>query len=90
MAHTQETEIPYNADADLFYVWLVWGIREPGRAPDLIAIATTEQARNRYLAAGTNAGFFRVRSEKAWLDHMYGESLEIQNVNAHARSNTKG
>lgn len=90
MAHTQEAPIPYNANADLFYVYLVWGIREAGRAPELIAIATTEQARNRYLASGTNAGFFRVRSERAWLDHMYGESMEIHLVNANARSNAKG
>lgn len=85
MPHTQETDMPYNADADLFYVYLVWGIREAGRAPELIAVATTTQARNRYLAAGTNAGFFRVRSERAWLDHMYGESLGIHAVNANAR-----
>lgn len=85
MAGTRETDMPYNADCDLFYVYLVWGIREAGRAPELIAIATTTEARNRYLAAGTNAGFFRVRSERAWLDHMYGESLEIHLVNANAR-----
>lgn len=90
MTHTQETKLPYNANADLFYIYLVWGIRKVGDAPELIAIATTAQARNRYLAAGTNAGFFRVRSERAWLDHMYGESMEIHTVNANARSNSKG
>jgi hypothetical protein len=82
---TRETDMPYNADGDLFYVYLIWGIRKVGDAPELIAIATTPRSRNRYLAVGTNAGFFRVRSERAWLDHMYGESLEIHTRNANAR-----
>lgn len=75
MTFSRETKIPFNADADRYYVYAVWGIRKIGDKPELIALATTEIAQKRYLKLGRVAGFFRVRSERAWLDHMYGESL---------------
>lgn len=85
MPHTRATKMPYNANVDRFWVWLVWGIRKAGDSPELIAIATSTAARDRYLAMGRHKAFFRTRAEMAWLDHAYGESLDLSLVSKHAQ-----
>lgn len=67
-------QIPFDDSARLGYVWLVWGMTK--ERCDLIAIATTPEAEARYVAAGEHRGNYRlVKSEKAFVDHLYGGGM---------------
>lgn len=71
---SQRATIPYDVDAKLGYVWLVWGITR--ERCDLIAIATTEEACGRYLEAGRRMARYKVvKEEQAFVDHLYGDGL---------------
>jgi hypothetical protein len=79
---TENTTLAVDKATGLAYVWLVWALKD-GRC-DLVAIATTREARNRYsdgwIAANPTA---RVRVEKAFVDHLYGgEMLTLLNTAA--------
>lgn len=66
--------IPYDTDARLGYVWLIWGVTK--ERVDLIAIATTQEACGRYLEAGKQMRrYIAVKEEQAFVDHLYGGGL---------------
>jgi hypothetical protein len=75
MTFRREIKLPFNGNVGRWYVYLVWGMRESGSSPELVAIATSETACKRYLKFARLKGFQHVRSETAWLDHAYGESI---------------
>ncbi len=55
-------------------VWLIWGVTKT--RCDLIAIATHEGARQRYLEAGKRMGRWQsVIDESTVTDHMYGRGM---------------
>lgn len=53
------------------WVWLIWGLKV-GRC-DLLALATTEESRDRYLEFGKLHGYTHVQSEEVMTDHLYGD-----------------
>lgn len=65
--------LSFDEFANLGYVWLVWGLNIAPPRCDLIAIATTPAARTNYLEMGRQRGFDRVRAEKAFVNHAYGD-----------------
>jgi hypothetical protein len=54
-------------------VWLIWGLKS--HRCDLLAIATTPEARDRYLAHGAARGYTRTMDELVTLNHLYGAGM---------------
>lgn len=77
--------IPFDDKAQLGYVWLIWGLT-PGRGCDLIAIATSHDAKRRYLEVGRVRGYYRTNAEKAFVDHLYGDGLLTLYLNGQQRA----
>lgn len=68
-------ELKYDGTARLYYVWLVWGVTKDLHC-DLVAIASDDAARERYLEAARRSGrYTHVQDEKAFIDHMFGETI---------------
>ncbi|QQO30761.1 hypothetical protein JJC00_18935 [Bradyrhizobium diazoefficiens] len=63
---------------DAQWVWLIWGLT-PGTC-DLVAIATTEEIRDRYVV-GAGPRFTTVTTEKVLLDHAYGYRMVLSAMN---------
>lgn len=81
--------IPYDDEAKLGYVWLIWGVTK--ERVDLIAIATTEEACGRYLEAGKQMRrYIAVKEEQAFVDHLYGGGLLKAITNARLPVSTTG
>lgn len=69
--HPDTPEIGYDIDAELGFVWLIWGIADD--RCDLLAIATNETKRDAYLKGAEQSDKYQlVRAERAYVDHLFG------------------
>lgn len=72
---SKRATIPYDKDARLGFVWTIWGLTKKDRC-DLIAIATTEEARDRYVKfTEAQPKYSAAHSEKAFVNHLYGRGM---------------
>lgn len=55
------------------YIWLVWGLTKD--RCDLIATASSEEAKARYIDVGERRGYKTVHTEHIMIDHMYGDRM---------------
>ena len=67
-------EIPFDEQARLGYVYIVWGLTIDNRM-DLVAICTDKAITKRYIKYNKLNGspYRAVRSEKAFVNHLYGQ-----------------
>lgn len=59
-------------------VWLIWGLNRKHETCDLIAIATTEEIRDRYTKGQQ---FDAIHTEHVLLDHAYGHGMILEAMN---------
>jgi len=63
------------------WVWLIWGLKkQPAPTCDLVAIATTEEIRDKY-QSGAERRYTTVHTEKVLLDHAYGHGMLLELFN---------
>ncbi len=55
------------------YIWLVWGLTID--RCDLIATASSEETKARYIEAGERRGYKTVQTEYIMVDHAYGDRM---------------
>lgn len=55
------------------WIWLIWGLKKG--ACDLLAIASTEVARDSYIEFGTRHGYQHVQAEEVMTGHLYGADM---------------
>jgi hypothetical protein len=58
---------------DECWIWLIWGLKK-GQC-DLLAIASTEEARDRYMEFGKRHGYSHVQHEEVMTNHLYGDRM---------------
>lgn len=68
--------IPYDPNARLGYVWIVWGWAQEPFKLELVVIATTGEARTRYINHARALGVYdRVFDEQVYVDHLYAGGM---------------
>lgn len=55
------------------WIWLIWGLKKG--ACDLLAIASSEKAKERYLEHGRRHGYQHVQAEEVMTGHLYGAGM---------------
>lgn len=55
------------------WIWLIWGLKK-GHC-DLVAIASSEKTRDRYIESGKRMGYSHVQSEEVMTGHLYGQNM---------------
>lgn len=55
------------------WIFLIWGLKK-GRC-DLLAIASSEKARDRYIEFGKIHGYQHVQAEEVMTGHLYGANM---------------
>ncbi len=55
------------------WIWLIWGLKKG--TCDLLAIASSESARDRYIEFGQRHGYQHVQAEEVMTGHLYGQNM---------------